>query len=272
MSIDTTSRTREPAVSGPPRDLPDVGVIITAIDETWSLRETVDTLLRENADAIHEIMVGIAPHTTPACRVVVAELESAHPGIVRHHEQRMLPGAGGANRECFPLMRSPWVLLMAADLETHPGTAAEMIERASVGDVDIIATSRWLGGGRFGDYSPPKRACNWLFQWMFSTLYGVRLTDMTFGFRLYRARELCRYAWRETGHAFFFEALVTPLRCGARVAEVRTNWRRRREGTTHMPATEYLRYFRIGLSTRVRPVRSLMVAPHEGSAHCPRRH
>ncbi len=257
--------------AGPPRALPDVGVIITAIDETWSLRETVGTLLGQNADAVQEIMVGMAPHTTAACRAVVAELESAHPGIVRHHEQRTLPGAGGANRECIPLMHSPWILLMAADLETDPGTAAEMIERAGAGDVDIVATSRWLGGSRFGDYSPLKRACNWLFQWMFSALYGVRLTDMTFGFRLYRAGELCRYAWRETGHAFFFEALVTPLRCGARVAEVRTGWRRRREGTTHMPATEYLRYFRIGLSTRARPARSLMVAPHEGSARCPRR-
>ncbi len=260
------------ADANPPRELPNVGVIVTAIDETWSLRETVDTLLRENADAIHEIMIGIAPHTTPACREVVAELETAHPDMVRHHEQTTLPGAGGANRECFPLMRSPWVLLMAADLETHPGTAAEMIERARVGDVDIVATSRWLGGGRFGDYSPLKRVCNWLFQRTFSVLYGVRLTDMTFGFRLYRARELRRYAWRETGHAFFFEALVTPLRCGARVAEVRTHWRRRREGTTHMPATEYLRYFRIGLFTRASPARSLTVAPPEGSRGCPRSH
>lgn len=248
---------------GPPREPLDIGVIITAIDETWSLRETVDTLLRENADAIHEIMIGIALHTTPACRAVIAELESAYPGIVRHHEQKMLRGAGGANRECFPLMHSPWLLLMAADLETDPGTAAEMIERAGAGDVDIVATSRWLGGGRFVDYAPWKRACNWLFQRIFSNLYGVRLTDMTFGFRLYRARELRRYVWRETGHAFFFEALITPLRCGARVAEIRTAWRKRREGTTHMPATEYLRYFRIGLSTRVRPARSLTAAPHE---------
>lgn len=253
-----------------PRHLPDVGVIITAIDETWSLRETVDTLLRENPDTIHEIMIGIAPHTTRACRAVIAELESAHPAIVRHHEQMELCGAGGANRECIPLMRSPWILLIAADLETHPGTAAEMIERAGAGDVDIVATSRWLGGSRFGDYSLLKWICNWLFQWMFSRLYRVTLTDMTFGFRLYRARELCRYAWRETGHAFFFEALITPLRCGARVAEVRTHWRKRREGTTHMPATEYLRYFRIGLSTRARPARSLMAAAPEGSRRCPR--
>ena len=243
-----------------------VGVIITAVDETWSLRQTVDTLLAENADAIGEIMIGIAPHTTAACRDVITGLEGDHPDRVRHHEQTRLLGAGGANRECIPLMSSPWLLLMAADLETHPGTAAAMVARARVGDVDIVATSRWLGGGRFGNYSRIKRVCNWLFQRGFSILYAVRLTDMTFGFRLYRATELRRYAWRETGHAFFFESLVKPLRGGARVVEIKTHWEKRQEGTTHMSAIEYLRYFNIGLLTRVQPARSLLAPP---SANAP---
>ncbi|MCY3819476.1 MAG: glycosyltransferase [Gammaproteobacteria bacterium] len=257
---------REQSCPPPPGLAGKVGVVITAVDETWSLRETVDVLLADNPDAIGEIMIGIAPRTTVECRAVIAELEAAHPHLVRHHEQAALPGAGGANRECIALMRSPWLLLMAADLETHPGTAASMIARAGSGDVDIVATSRWLGGSRFGDYPPVKRVCNGLFQRLFSRLYGARLTDMTFGYRLYRARELTRYAWRETGHAFFFETLVKPLRCGARVAEVGTHWRKRREGTTHMPELEYLRYVKIGLSTRVRPA-SRLLAASKGDAH-----
>lgn len=238
----------------------DVGVIITAVDETWSLRQTVDTLLSENAGAVAEILIGIAPFTTVECRAVIAGLEAAYPDLVRHHEQARLPGAGGANRECIPLMRSSWLLIMAADLETHPGTAEAMIARAGLGDVDIVSTSRWLGSGRFGNYSRIKRVCNLLFQRFFSILYGTQLTDMTFGFRLYRATELSRYAWQETGHAFFFETLIKPLRCGARIAEVETHWRGRQEGETHLSAFEYLRYFRIGLSTRARPVRRLQAA------------
>ena len=236
----------------------EVGIIVTAVDETWSLRETVDTLLAQNAEVIAEIMIGIAPHTTAECRAVVTELEVEHPERVRHHEQTRLPGAGGANRECIPLMCSRWLLLMAADLETHPCTAAAMVARARVGDVDIVAASRWLGGGRFGNYSRIKRVCNWLFQRVFSILYAVRLTDMTFGFRLYRATELRRYAWCETGHAFFFESLIKPLRGGARVVEISTQWQKRQEGSTHMSAFEYLSYFKIGLLARVQPVRSLL--------------
>ena len=238
-------------------------MIVTAVDETWSLRETVETLLCENTSQISEVMIGIAPHATADCRAVIDLLEATYPGQVRHHEQTGLPGPGGANRECIPLMRSPWLLVMAADLETHPGTVASMIARAGLGDVDIVATSRWLGGGRFEDYSKVKWVCNWLFQKVFSILYGAHLTDMTFGFRLYRARELSRYAWCETGHAFFFETLIKPLRCGAKVAEVKTHWQKRQEGDTHMSAFEYLRYLRIGLLTRVQPTRSLLAVGGE---------
>ena len=270
MTNDTAGATDEVATTKPCRCTSDlevrVGVIITAVDETWSLRETVDTLLTENAKAIGEIMIGIAPHTTTECRAAITALEAAHPDLVRHHEQSRLRGPGGANRECIPLMRSPWLLLMAADLETHPGTVAAMIARARLGDVDIVATSRWLGGGRFGNYSPIKRVCNWLFQRTFSILYGVNLTDMTFGFRLYRANELNRYAWLETGHAFFFETLIKPLRGGARVAEIKTHWKKRQEGATHMRVFEYLRYFKIGLLTRAQPV----FVASEGSLRCVR--
>ncbi len=246
-----------------PRPGGEIGVIITAVDETWSLRETVDTLLSENGEAIAEIMIGIAPHATEGCRTVIAALEATYPDRVRHHQQSRLRGAGGANRECIPLMRSPWLVLMAADLETHPGTVTAMIARAELGDVDIVATSRWLGGSRFGNYSRVKKVCNWLFQRFFSMVYGAHLTDMTFGFRLYRATELRRYGWCETGHAFFFETLIKPLRCGARIAEIRTHWQGREEGTTHMSVIEYLRYFKIGLLTRAQPVRKLL-ATSEG--------
>ena len=196
----------------------DVGVIVTAVDETWSLRETIDTLLSENAGTVAEIVIGIAPHTTAECRAVIVALEAAYPDRVRHHEQARLTGAGGANRECIPLMRSSWLMIMAADLETHPGTAAAMIARAGLGEVDIVATSRWLGGGRFGDYSRMKRVCNWLFQrfffdpvWCPSHGYDLRLQALP-GERtasLPLARDGSRVFLRDLGQ-------TAPVRCTGR--------------------------------------------------------
>ena len=253
MSADAVTMSSR-AEAGSPALAGNVGVVVTAVDETWSLRETVDTLLAENPDTVSEILIVLAGHATPACRAVTHALETDYPDIARHHEQATLSGVGGAVREGIRLMSSPWLLMISSDLETDPRTAAAMIGRAGRGDADVVTASRRLGGTRLGDYHWLKGICNRLFQRAFSVLYGQRLTDMTFGFRLYRAAELRRYDWSETGHAFFFESLVKPLRGGARVVEVPTGWQRRREGVSHMSASEYLRYFKIGLLTRWRPL------------------
>ena len=262
MSVDAVT-VASPSASDSPTLIGNVGVVVTAIDETWSLRETVETLLAENPDTISDILIAMAAHATPACRAVTGALENAYPSLVRRHEQARLPGVGGGIREGLGVMSSPWVLLIASDLETDPHKAAAMIARAGRGDVDVVTASRRLAGASFGDYHWFKGICNRLFQRTFSLLYGQRLTDMTFGFRLYRATELRRYGWSETGHAFFFETLVKPLRGGARVAEVPTVWRRRREGRSHISISEYLRYFKIGLLTRWRPLRALLAATEE---------
>ena len=147
---------------------------------------------------------------------------------------------------------------MSSDLETQPEKVKDLIARAKMGDVDIVATSRWLDGGDFGDYSPPKKIANWLFQKIFSLLYGVALTDMTFGYRAYRTALFTRYQWRETGHAFFMESLVKPLRDGKRVVEIPVQWRRRQEGKSHIKLSEFVRYFRVGLIVKFAPRRTLL--------------
>ena len=225
-------------------------VVITALDETWSVRETIDRVVADNKDDVCDIVMAIAPHTTAACRAVIDEMEAKYPGLVRRHEQCRLSGVGGANQECAELIQAEWVVFMAADLETPPESVKDIIARAKCDDVDIVTTSRWLKDGDFGDYSRIKLLCNWIFQKMFSLLYWTPLTDMTFGYRAYRTALMARYRWRETGQAFFMESLVKPLRDGKRVAQIPVKWRRRQEGASHIVPSEFLRYFRIGLSVR----------------------
>ena len=237
-----------------------VGLIISALDETWSIRETIETALGGNDGRIVDILMATAPYSTPECRKVVAEMVEEHPGLVREHVQSDLKGVGGAMRECIGLVKGDWIVLMSSDLETPPERLKEILDRAEKDDVDIVATSRWMKGGDFGDYSKTKLVCNWLFQKFFSALYLCSLTDMTFGYRAYRRKVLERYAWNETGLAFFLESLVKPLRDGQNVVEIPVNWRRRREGVSHMVLSEYLRYFKIGFKVRFASKKS-MLAP-----------
>ena len=60
----------------------------------------------------------------------------------------------------------------------------EMIARAKAAPDRIITASRWIGTGGFSGYSRIKLVCNWIFEHGIALLYGVRLTDMTYAYRM----------------------------------------------------------------------------------------
>lgn len=230
----------------------DFTIIVTALDETWSARKTVETLMQDNAANIGKIIFATAPHATPECRATIAALQSEHPQQVHEHVQSRLPGVGGAMRECLEFVETPWVILMAADLETPPETVKNLIAAAQKDDVDIIATSRWMSGGSLGNYNKIKLILNWIFQKVFAVLYACSLTDMTYGFRAHRTQTLTAYNWQETGHALFMEIICVSLRAKLRVVEIPAQWARRQEGQSHILVSEFARYFLVGFRARVR--------------------
>lgn len=225
-----------------------VSVILPVMNETWSLETTVTTLIEDNRADLEEILIVTSPRTRAESKRCIQQLQSRYPALIRTHQQT-LPYLGGALREALSLARGRTTLLMASDLETDPGLVPTMIDEMRRGDYDIIVASRWLGRHGFHGYSKVKYGCNFMFQRLFACLYRVRLTDLTYGFRLYRTDILQRIRWEELSHAFLFEALVKPLRLGSRVREVAAVWQPRREGQSHNMLSAYAAYFRIG--TRV---------------------
>jgi glycosyltransferase involved in cell wall biosynthesis len=223
-----------------------VSVVLPVMDETWSLEQTVAILLEDNAAHVVELMIVVSPRTSAESLATIERLQRAHPALVRVHRQT-LPYLGGALREAFAMTRGETTLMMASDLETDPRVVRAMIAEMERGGHDIVVASRWRGRHGFRGYSAPKHVCNFLFQKLFATLYRVPLTDLTYGFRLYRTSRLRNIRWEELKHSFLFEALVKPLRLGCRVAEVETVWEPRREGGSHNVLSSYVGYFRIGL-------------------------
>jgi hypothetical protein len=85
----------------------------------------------------------------------------------------------------------------------------------------VINASRWAGGG-FEGYSKVKLLANWVFQKIFAVLYGVALTDMTFGYRILPTYLTKTMNWEESRHPFVLETIVKALRLGVRAVEVPT--------------------------------------------------
>lgn len=234
-----------------------VTIILPVMNETTSLEETVQVILRDAKDRIEEILIVVCKRTTPEAMAVVEHLSQSLGGLVRVHSQT-LPFLGGAMREAFDLSRGSHVVMMASDLETDPNAVKALIASAETHPSAIITASRWRLNNGFQGYSKVKLVCNWIFQRFFAVLYGVRLTDMTFAYRIFPTKLVQSIHWEEFRHAFLFETLVKPLRLGIQVIEIPSGWKARSEGKSQNTFLLNFIYFRTGLRTRFASRQSLL--------------
>ena len=228
-----------------------VSIIMPVMDETTSLRETVEIVVDENAPDLREIICVVSRFSTPQALEVCHELAVRWPELVVVREQTK-PYLGGALQDAFSWSRGSHILLMASDLETEPHTAVRLIAEARKG-WDIVATTRWTEEGGFTGYNPVKFVLNWVFQKTIGMLYSTKLTDLTFGYRIYRAETLRDLEWTEFRHPFLLECLLRPLRRGATSTEIPVSWEARREGESHNPFWRNFVYFRIALKLLLGP-------------------
>ena len=226
--------------------------VLPVLNETDSLRTTVEAIIRVAMDHLHEVLIVTAERSTDESLQTAQQLQRELPEVVRIHRQR-LPRLGGAIREAFELAGGSQVMLMASDLETDPELIPRFVEKMQEGRWDVVCGSRWLSGGGFEGYGRARLLLNWGFQRCFRLLYHTRLTDLTFGYRLYRREVLEGIRWEELGHPFLLECLLKPLRLGARATEVPCRWRCRREGESAGSFRQMLQC--VPLAVRVRLLR-----------------
>jgi hypothetical protein len=224
-------------------------VILPVISETASLDETVKIVLRDAREKIKELLIVVCKRTTPEAMAVVDRLRRELGDLVVVLEQTR-PYLGGALRDAFDVSRGSHVIMMASDLETDPHDVKHLIAAGEKDPAAIVATSRWIRKGGFQGYSRIKLICNWIFQRFFSLLYGTRLTDMTYGYRLLPTRLVQAIRWEKLRHPFNLEAIVKPLRLGVPAVEIPTTWRAQVAGQSQNPFFRNFEYFGIGLKTR----------------------
>jgi hypothetical protein len=103
-----------------------------------------------------------------------------------------------------------------------------------------------------------KFVANRIFQLCFSALYLTRLSDLTYGYRLFPVALVRAIAWEELRHPFLFETIIKPLRLGVPVIEIASTWRVREEGESQNTFLRNFEYFRIGLRVRLMRVRRIL--------------
>jgi dolichol-phosphate mannosyltransferase len=130
------------------------------------------------------------------------------------------------------------VIEMDADLSHDPADLPRLLAHAEAG-TDLVLGSRYVPGGGIDDWDWLRRAISrWGCAYARRVL-GVRVRDLTGGFKCFRASALEAIDYgsvRSQGYAFQVELTFRALRAGLRVEELPITFRERERGESKMSA------------------------------------
>ncbi len=229
-----------------------VTILLPAMDETYSLRQTVETILRTcHKKDIAEFIIILCERTTEEAKETAEQIVRDYGDhvSVRIHYQK-LPFVGGAIREGIDLARGSHVVMMSSDLETDPEIIHKFINAAKKYPDRIITATRWRRGGGFANYNRIKLICNLIFERSIGLFYGVGLSDLTYAFRIFPTDLMQSIKWEELKHPFFLETALKPLRLGVKFIEIPAHWSARTEGISQNSFWANFKYFRTAWHNR----------------------
>jgi dolichol-phosphate mannosyltransferase len=206
-----------------------VSALVAVYSETTLLVETIRRLKLSLGDDLREIILIVSPRSTKECLDLCQTLSESDP-VVRSIIQSEKRGIGWAYREAIPHITGTHGLILSSDLETDPDDAGKFVRAAEESGADIVNANRWSADGGFSGYSPSKLILNYGYNVIFRMLYGIRIHDITFGYKLVRAEVLRQMQWEYGQHEFCAELLLKPIRAGYTAVEVSTKWIKRPEG------------------------------------------
>ncbi len=225
-------------------------IIITAMDETYSLKKTVDTIMNEtNGAYIDEIIIVLSEKRGSfACKEVTLKLAKQYKKVSYIFQKR--PFAGGALQDGFDIANGSHIVIMSADLETDPHLIPLMIEQSILNPDNIVTVSRWCKGGGFYGYNKIKLYLNYIFQKLIAIMFFSDLTDITYGYRLIPTNLVKIIDWKELKHPMFLETAVVPLRLGVKFCEISGKWKARTEGVSQNSFIANFNYFKTAFRVR----------------------
>ena len=228
-------------------------IILPAVNETFSFEKTVDIILQTcSKEDVCEFIAVVCKKTTKEC------LSSIEKSKVKCEKNKIpftilwqkRPFAGGAVQDAIDICKGSHLIMMSTDLETDPHTVNELITEEKAHPADITTASRWLKGGTFSGYDKKKEILNFFFQHIFSAYYGVKLTDMTYGYRIFPTKLMQHIKWEEMRHPFYIETALKPIRLGIKIHELPTKWVAREEGESQNSFLQTFAYLRPAIKIR----------------------
>ena len=210
-------------------------VVVPTYDEA----ENLEPLVRAVLAALPEARVLVVDDASPDGTGAIADRLAAElPAVAVLHR----PHKAGLGRAYVSGFRhalaagATHVIEMDADFSHAPADLPRLLASADAG-ADLVLGSRYVAGGAVADWGPLRRAISRAGSAYARHVLGVRVRDLTGGFKCFRAEALRAIAYetvRSQGYAFQVELSFRALRSGLRVEELPITFRERRRGESKM--------------------------------------
>ncbi|NLN93324.1 MAG: methyltransferase domain-containing protein [Candidatus Hydrogenedens sp.] len=139
-------------------------------------------------------------------------------------------GYGGAIRTAFEDIQARWLLTMDADFSHHPVLIKYLFVRRH--DAEIVIASRHVYQG-YGDMPLSRRILSGSLNRVFAWVLGMKVGDLSSGFRLYHRNAIARLELTYETYAVLQEILVQAYCEGFRVLEEPFHYLPRLHGASH---------------------------------------
>lgn len=207
---------------------------------TYQEAANICSVLRRVRAAAPTAEVLVVDDGSPDGTADLAEVTGAEVGGIEVLRRPAKSGLGSAYRDGFGvgLDRGFDVLVeMDADLSHDPSALPDLLRPAQAGGADLVIGSRYVPGGAIPDWTWHRRMLSRAGNRYAAAMLRVPLTDLTSGFRAYRAGILRRIdlgTVTTDGYGFQIDMAYRVCRAGGRVVEVPIVFTDRTEGTSKM--------------------------------------
>ena len=214
----------------------------------WLLPRLLDSLEEAGWRALALIVDDSSPDGTAE---VAEEIGSKRGGGVEVLRRPGELGIGSAYIDGFKyaLMKHPWaryICEMDADGSHPPETLVKMLEYVEKVGADVVVASRYIEGGGWVNGSLTRILISKSANLLARISTGVKLSDLTSGFRVIRAESLRKVVDRLTelksGYVFQVQLLYLLNRAGCKIVEYPLKFMPRRSGESKLAKKEIISY------------------------------
>ena len=226
----------------------DVSIIVPTFDERVSapiLAFLIDKHMR-HMDCMYELLI-VDDASPDGTAEAMRDLKSSWPELPLHVLSRPgKQGLGSAYSHGLKHAQGEWVILMDADLSHHPRHIAEFIAKQQETGCDIVSGTRYSRGGGVAGWSLPRKVISRGANLMASFLLGMKVSDLTGSYRLYRKSLLQDLLSQTTskGYAFQMEVIARAQHSNATIEEVPVCFVDRLFGESKLGPSEFLLFLK----------------------------